>query len=84
VDLRHLAAWAFFGTLWFVNVTLAFGLLLAPRRMVAFLTRSATKDANWLRLLGLLILANTVFAVVAVVLAAAFYRTLADLGGMPR
>jgi len=82
LDLRHVSAWAFFGMLWFPNVILALGLLVAPRRMVAFLTRSAAKDVNWLRLLGFVILANTVFAVLAVIMAGMYAHTLAEFTGM--
>ena len=74
---------AFLGAIWLVNVTLAFGLLLAPRRMVGFLTRSQTKVEDWLRLLGVVILANTVFGVLASVIANAYHDSLVEILGMP-
>lgn len=83
MHLETAAAWAFMGTMWFANVMLALGLLVAPRRVVAFLIRRPTKIEDWLRAVGVLVLLNTVFAVLASLMAGMYHRGLMELTPMP-
>ena len=84
MDLNLVAGFAAWWGIWLGNGALAFALLVAPRRGLAFLTRTATKDVNWLRVLGILILGNTVFSVLAAHIAGMYGRAVMELTGMAR
>ncbi len=82
--LTHMGAYAFCGMLWLPNAALGFGLLVGPRRTLAFLSRGLSKGRNWLGLLGLVILGNTFFAVLTSLMTSMYARDFATMAGMAR
>jgi hypothetical protein len=83
MEAKQIGALVFLGTIWVINVTVSVGLLVAPKGLVAALCQKPTKVANWLRVVGFLILANTLFGVLTAFFMSSFRRALSDVIGMP-
>lgn len=76
--------WSLLGTIWLVNLGLASALVLTPGRLVVSLGRGEDLARGWLRLLGVVVFANTAFCVAAMVMAAMYHAAVAESTVMPR
>jgi hypothetical protein len=82
MDIQHALGVAFLGTIWTGNAVLGGALLVAPRWVLAVVTQEPRKVRQWLFLAGALVLANTVMAIMASLLATIGMRQLImDLTG---
>ena len=83
MDAKHIGPLLVLGPIWATNLTLSVGLLVAPLRLTLTLCKKPAQAVNWLRLLGSIVLVNTLFGMLAAHMASVYWRGLCSLLGMP-